>query len=67
MTAISTFINQFVEDESGQGITEYGAILAFVAILIGIVFGAARGQLASAISTAFQNVVTQLNTMTGSS
>jgi Flp pilus assembly pilin Flp len=35
---ISRFFNRFVQDESGQGITEYGAILAFVALLVGIAF-----------------------------
>lgn len=59
----ATFADQFVSDESGQGITEYGAILAFVAILVAVVFSAARGQLASAISAAFSSVVTQLNSL----
>ena len=62
---MSTFIQQFVEDESGQGITEYGAILAFVAVLVGLVFGFAKGQLASSISAAFSSVVNQLNSLAG--
>jgi len=52
---------RFISDESGQGITEYGAILAFVATLVGLVFTFAQGQLASAISGAFSSVVSQLN------
>ena len=32
---VSRFFEGFVADESGQGITEYGAILAFVAVLAG--------------------------------
>jgi Flp pilus assembly pilin Flp len=56
-------ISRFVNDESGQGITEYGAILAFVAILVAVVFGLTKGALASAISTAFSAVVNQLNTL----
>ena len=51
----------FVSDESGQGITEYGAILAFVALLVAVVFGFAQGTLTAAISQAFSNVVSQLN------
>ncbi len=60
---LSGFIGTFVADESGQGITEYGAILAFVAVLVGLVFSFAKGQLASSISAAFSAVVGQLNTL----
>ena len=53
----------FFHDESGQGITEYGAILAFVAILVALVFSLTKGALASAISAAFSAVVKQLNNL----
>lgn len=53
----------FVTDESGQGITEYGAILAFVALLVAVVFGFAQGTLQSAISQSFSRIVSQLNRM----
>jgi len=56
-------ISRFIKDESGQGITEYGAILAFVAILVAVVFGITKGALASAISNAFSAVVSQLNAL----
>ncbi|MGH9550763.1 MAG: Flp family type IVb pilin [Terriglobales bacterium] len=56
-------ISRFINDESGQGITEYGAILAFVAILVAVVFSITRGALASAISAAFSAVVSQLNNL----
>jgi Flp pilus assembly pilin Flp len=62
---MTQFFNQFVDDESGQGITEYGAILAFVAVLVGLVFSFAQGQLASSISAAFSSVVSQLNQLAG--
>ena len=55
------FIRSFISDESGQGITEYGAILAFVALLVAVVFGFANGTLQSAISQSFSSVVSQLN------
>lgn len=58
---INEFIRNFREDESGQGITEYGAILAFVALLVAVVFGFAQGSLQSAISQAFSSIVEQLN------
>lgn len=54
-------LKQFINDESGQGITEYGAILAFVAILVAVVFAITQGALAGAISSAFSSVVSQLN------
>jgi Flp pilus assembly pilin Flp len=57
--AISTFIS----DESGQGITEYGAVLAFVALLVAVVFGFARGALQSTLSQSFSTVVSQLNAL----
>lgn len=56
-------ISRFVNDESGQGITEYGAILAFVAILVALVFAVAKGALSAAISAAFSAVVSQLNNL----
>jgi Flp pilus assembly pilin Flp len=56
-------ISRFIKDESGQGITEYGAILAFVAILVAVVFGITKGALSSAISAAFSSVVAQLNNL----
>jgi Flp pilus assembly pilin Flp len=56
-------VNRFITDESGQGITEYGAILAFVAILVALVFGITKGALTGAISAAFSAVVSQLNNL----
>ena len=54
-------ITNFVQDENGQGITEYGAILAFVAILVAVVFSITQGALSAGISKAFSAVVSQLN------
>ena len=64
------FINllkRLLKEESGQGITEYGAILAFVALLIAVVFSLAQGKLAVAICTAFSNVAVQLTTLNNAS
>ena len=55
------YLHEFFSDESGQGITEYGAILAFVALLVAVVFAFATGSLQAAISSAFSSVVNQLN------
>jgi Flp pilus assembly pilin Flp len=56
-------ISRFVRDESGQGITEYGAILAFVAILVALVFSITQGALRGAICAAFSAVISQLNSI----
>jgi len=59
----TSVLSRFLRDESGQGITEYGAILAFVAILVAVVFGITKGALTHAISSAFSAVVAQLNNL----
>ena len=57
------FTIDFFTSEDGQGITEYGAILAFVAILVALVFSITQGALKAAISDAFSAVVRQLNAL----
>jgi Flp pilus assembly pilin Flp len=56
-------LTRFIEDEDGQGITEYGAMLAFVAILVALVFGITHGTLRGAVCAAFSSVTSQLNNM----
>ena len=63
MFNLNIFVRRFLADEGGQGITEYGAILAFVAILVAVVFSITQGALTSAISKAFSAVVSQLNNL----
>jgi len=50
-------------DENGQGITEYGAIIAFVSILVALTFGLSSGSLQPAVSKAFSSVSSQLNNL----
>ena len=57
---MTDFATGFIKDESGQGITEYGAVLAFVAFLVGLLFTFATGTLKSAISAAFSSTASQL-------
>ncbi len=61
---ISKLLKQFFTSESGQGITEYGAILAFVALIIAIVFGL-KGSFQQALTNAFSSVSNQLNSISG--
>lgn len=55
-------LKRFVLDESGQGITEYGAVLAFVALLIGVMLLATQN-LKDAVSQAFSKIVKQMQTV----
>lgn len=57
------FFHQFLKNEDGQGITEYGAIIAFVSLLVALTFGAANGSLMPAVSAAFRAVNSQLNAL----
>lgn len=49
--------------QSGQGITEYGAILAFVAVLVSLVFAMTNSTLSDALSSALSSIVSQVNNM----
>ena len=60
---LTNLLRRFLKDESGQGITEYGAILAFVAVLVALVFSATSGGLRVALSNAFSLVVSTLDTL----
>jgi hypothetical protein len=52
-----------VRNRFGQGITEYGAMIAFVAILVALVFSVSNSRLKGAISAAFCSVSVQLNNL----
>ncbi|MCA9816276.1 MAG: hypothetical protein KC652_14250 [Cyanobacteria bacterium HKST-UBA01] len=57
---VSQFVSEeFTQDESGQGITEYGAVLAFVALIVAMVFMAGQG-MNSSVSSLFNAPVNQL-------
>ena len=60
---MTTLLRRFMNEEAGQGITEYGAVLAFVAILVALAFATTKGALASSISAAFSSTVKQLNNL----
>jgi Flp pilus assembly pilin Flp len=60
-------IKTFVNSEGGQGIVEYGAILAFVAILVGLTFALTTGSLSAAISGSFSSMAGQLKSLNAAS
>jgi Flp pilus assembly pilin Flp len=49
--------------KEGQAITEYGAILAFVAVLVALAFASTTSGFAGAVSAAFSSITNQLNDM----
>jgi len=64
---MTNLLNSFVVDESGQGITEYGAILAFVAVLVVVVAGFVNGNLKTALSQSYSLVTSALNSLNSQS
>lgn len=54
-------IATFIEEESGQGINEYAAIMAFVALVFMLVFTLTEGALANTIMECFSSMAGQLN------
>ncbi len=61
MNKLKTSFLKFIKQEEGQGISEYGALLAFIAILVALVFAFAPGKLAPAVSQAFSSMSQELN------
>lgn len=55
-------IKVFVNDESGQGVVEYGAMLGLVAVLIAVAAATGKSSCTNAISSAFQSAINKLNT-----
>jgi Flp pilus assembly pilin Flp len=49
--------------EDGQAITEYGAILAFIAVLVALVFAFGSSDFSAAVSNCFSSITKQLNDM----
>jgi Flp pilus assembly pilin Flp len=54
-------IATFVQEESGQGINEYAAIMAFVSMVFMLVFSLTQGALADTIMECFSSMAGQLN------
>lgn len=59
-------IKGFLEEEDGQGISEYAAMLAFVCLLIITVFGVAQGSLEFALSQSVSSMIGQLGRLNSS-
>ena len=59
-------LKRFIHEESGQGITEYGAILAFVALLVGMTFAFGAG-FRDAVLQSYAIITAQLSALAGAS
>ena len=57
----------FLKDESGQGITEYGAVLGFVAALIGVALMSGQGTLLNSVKGCFSAAASNMSSLTSSS
>ncbi len=64
ITMFANVTYRFFTDDSGQGITEYGAVLAFVAFLMVAVFAAGQSTFATAIKGPFSSTANTLNHLT---
>jgi Flp pilus assembly pilin Flp len=65
MVYIQCSLADFFNDESGQGIVEYGAVLAFTATIVAMVFSAGQGSLREGIRVAFSSAAFQLAELAG--
>jgi Flp pilus assembly pilin Flp len=54
--------SKLVSDDSGQGITEYGSILAFVAIIIAVIIPM-QNTLRSSVSQSYSTCVNSMQTL----
>jgi Flp pilus assembly pilin Flp len=70
VTTNETFLRdltRFYQEEDGQAVTEYGAIIAFISCLVAAVFSLGHGGLYQAVSSAFGQMVTNLNNLSSGS
>ncbi|MBY0548622.1 MAG: hypothetical protein K2W95_15230 [Candidatus Obscuribacterales bacterium] len=67
MNSLKSLVFQFIHDEDGQGITEYFACLAFLALLVAMVFALENGTLFNSLSTAFSNMAAEINRLVAGS
>lgn len=59
--------DKFIKDENGQGVTEYGVVLAFVAMMVAMVFGFSNGSLMQAVQDAFASLTNSVNNVAAAS
>lgn len=67
MNSLKSWVFQFVQDEDGQGITEYFACLAFLALLIASIFAFENGSFFNGLATAFANMAGEINKLVAGS
>ena len=60
-------ISRFINEESGQGITEYGAVLGFVAVLMGVALMSGQGTLQNSVKGCFSSISNSMSQLSSSS
>lgn len=60
MKSLVNSIRNFFVEESGQGLNEYAAMLAFVSLLVMLVFWISKGTFFGAIEESYSSVNQQL-------
>jgi Flp pilus assembly pilin Flp len=60
------FFDDLLQDESGQAITEYGAMIAFVCVLVALIFAMSQGALAPGINACYSTMAAQLQNLINS-
>ena len=61
MRNASKYIENFFSEETGQGINEYAAVMAFVSLVFLLVFVLTQGQLAQSLADCFSGTAGQMN------
>jgi Flp pilus assembly pilin Flp len=60
MLKILSYFDQFTKEESGQAIYEYACIIAFVGVLMILVFAYSQGELSASLRQSCSSMVVQL-------
>lgn len=63
MKSLIKAIRNFFVEESGQGMTEYAAMLAFVSLLVMLVFWISKGTFFGAVEESYSSCYTVLEKM----
>ncbi len=58
---VADLIKKFFENESGQTTAEYGALIAFAAMFVAILFTFGRGSLGAALKGSFSGITNNIN------
>lgn len=61
--ALCNYLVEFWQDDDGQSITEYGAVIAFVGVLFAMAFYLSHGTLFATVSQSYSSCSDNLNSL----